>query len=126
MFEIIIKKLLHCLRGRNARVVKELDKWQDELEIDLILKMLEEYGVKIAFTVTNRFNGNTFVTSLEHASHRGCLDCVYNAIHLDFSKVFKNNRKSGKADVNTEINKILCDLGFEWDGNVATCNKLTF
>lgn len=126
MLEVVIKKLVHSLRARNARIVKELDKWQDEMEIDTILGMMEEYGLKIAFTVTNKFNGNAFISNLEHASHRCHKDCVYNAIHLDFSKVFKKNRKIGKTEENDVIVKTMSELGFAWDGIVATCNKLMF
>ena len=126
MFEVVIKKLVHSLRARNARIINELDKWQDEMEIDIILGMIEDYGAKISFTITNRFNGNIFISNLEHACHRCHDENVYHAIHLDFSKVFKKNRKNGKMEENDVIVKTMSELGFALDGAVATCDKLTF
>ena len=126
MLEIVLKKLVRSLRSRNARITNDLDKRYEEMQIDTILDMIEEYGVKLAFTVVNQFNGNVFVSNLEHASHRHHGDCIYNAIHLDFAKAFKRNRKNDNVKENDAVTATLLALEFEWSGNVATCNKLTF
>lgn len=129
MLDIVIKKLIHCLKCHNLTRMGRLMNPHEEIQIDLLLEMLEEYGVKIAITGKNPWSGNVITQELEHASHRmanALGQWIYDGICLDFSSAFKRNRKSGKTEENDAIIATLSELGFTWNGNVATCDKLMF
>ena len=129
MLKITIKKLIHCLKCHNLTRMRSLMNPHEEIQIDLLLEMLEDYGVKAAIIGKNPWTDKPVVQDIEHASHRMSYaigQWIYDGISLDFSKPFNKNRKSGNREENDAIVATLSDLGFTWNGNVATCDKLMF
>jgi hypothetical protein len=126
MFKIVVEKLIYCLRCHNATRVNNLDNPHEEIQIDLLLNMLEKYGVKITLTGPNPFCNDMIINHrLEHASHRlahGMGAWIYQSVSLDCAKIHKKNCCEERKDIDAALR----DLGFTWSGTVATCDKLMF
>ena len=125
MFRIVIEKLVYLLRCHNLTLVNNLSNQHEEIQIDLLLEMLEKYGVKVAITTTNPHNKKSFKNELEHASHRmvySWSNWIYDSIDFNF-----NNLIADDGDEFEALMLSLNGLELEWPTPVsATCKKLTF
>lgn len=125
MFRIVIEKLIYLLKCHNLSIKNGLRNPHEEIQIDLLLEILEKYGVKVAITTTNPHNKKSIKNALEHASHRMAHswgNWIYESIDFNFKNLITDDGDEFEA-----LMLSLNGLELEWPTPIAaTCNKLTF
>ena len=120
LLKIVITRLLNCLKWYNYAQINCRPSSHEQTTSAILLELLEGYGVKQTIALKEYWTEKIIT---EDETYR-CGQLLYDKIKLDFSTPFERNSKSGMREVNDDIIATLIELGFTWNGNVATHNNL--